>query len=64
MMPTMKDLERFIGEWTVEASFEDASPGRTSFEWMLDGQYLLERSESPDPAPDSVAIIAPGTEGG
>jgi len=34
------------------------------FEWILDGQYLLQRSEIPDPQfPDSIAIIAPNADG-
>jgi hypothetical protein len=40
----------FIGEWTMEASFPVASPtgivGRTVFEWVLGGQFLVQRSAS------------------
>ena len=39
-------------------------PGRTSFEWALDRQYLLQRSENPQPEfPDSVSIIALAGDG-
>jgi hypothetical protein len=53
------NLEPFIGEWAMEASFP-AGPapvsGRAVFEWILSGQFMMERSEVPG-APDSVAII-------
>ena len=55
----------FAGEWLVEASFAAESPqGRSRFEWGLDGQFLLQRTEVPVPeAPDSLAIVSvdPGT---
>jgi len=60
----MKRLDVFIGEWTLEASFPGAAiAGRAVFEWMLDRQFLLERSEVPG-APDSLAIVGfdPGRE--
>lgn len=53
----LKRLEAFIGEWTLEATFSGAEPGRAVFEWMIDGQYLLERSTLPG-APTSVAIVS------
>jgi len=74
----LKDLEVFIGEWSMEASFPsapatpapsnsgtpigaDANGGaaRTVFEWILDGQFLLQRAEVPGvpAAPDVFAII-------
>jgi hypothetical protein len=35
-----------------------------SFEWTLDGQFLIQRSEIPDPAfPDTLAIIAVTPDG-
>ena len=54
----LKRLDAFIGEWRVEASFPGSPPGRTIFEWSLGRQFLVERSESPRPAPDSTAIIS------
>ncbi len=34
---------------------------RSWFEWALDGQFLLQRTEAPIPdAPDSLAIVAAG----
>ncbi|WP_082369199.1 DUF1579 family protein [Arthrobacter sp. ERGS1:01] len=57
-------LEPLVGEWTVEASFPDAPSnkviGRTTFEWMLNGEYLMQRSEVSHPdAPNSFTIMAP-----
>jgi hypothetical protein len=54
----LKRLDAFIGEWRVDASFPGSPPGRSVFEWALDGQYLVQRSESPDPAPDSLAVVS------
>jgi hypothetical protein len=35
-----------------------------NFEWMLDGQFLLQRSETPGPEfPDSIGIIAVAADG-
>jgi hypothetical protein len=56
----LRRLDAFIGEWAMEAS----GMGRTIFEWALDGQFLLQRSEAPNPrAPDSVAIVGVDPDG-
>ena len=55
----------FVGEWILEVRFpgHEQAPGegpraRSRFEWALDGQFLLQRTEVPVPAaPDSLAII-------
>jgi hypothetical protein len=54
----LKRLDVFIGEWTLEASFPGAPPGRAVFEWTLGGQFLVQRTQAPDPAPDNLAIIS------
>jgi hypothetical protein len=54
----LKRLNAFIGEWRVDASFPGSAPGRAVFEWALDGQYMVQRSEAPDPAPDSLAVVS------
>ena len=54
----MKRLEAFVGEWIVEASFPGSPPGHAEFDWALDRQYLIQRTQAPDPAPDSIAIVA------
>lgn len=63
-------LEVFTGDWTMEARFpgEPAGPGggaggvpaRSRFEWTLDGQFLLQRTEIDVPeAPDAFSVIGP-----
>jgi hypothetical protein len=54
----LKRLDAFIGEWRVDASFPGAPPGRSVFEWALNGQYLVQRSDAPDPAPDSLVVVS------
>ena len=60
---TMKRLEPFIGEWSMEMLMADqeAMPdvgARVSFEWMPGERWLVERWHVPVPeAPDGVAII-------
>jgi hypothetical protein len=52
------ELDAFIGEWTIEASFEGAPPGTVAFEWMPGGKFLVQRWEVPHPAaPDGLAVI-------
>jgi hypothetical protein len=56
-------LDVLIGEWTVTARFPGQEPGsspvaRSRFEWALDGQFLMQRTEIPETdIPDSLAII-------
>jgi hypothetical protein len=57
-MTEIEALEPLIGDWTLEASFENAEPGRATFEWALDRQFVIERSEAPDPAPNGLVIMA------
>jgi len=54
----LKRLDAFVGEWRVDASFPGSPPGRSVFEWALDGQYMVQRTEAPDPAPDSLAVVS------
>jgi hypothetical protein len=57
----LRRLDVFVGEWRMEAS----GSARTVFEWALDDQFLLQRSQTPNPsAPDSIAIVGldPGAE--
>lgn len=59
----LERLEAFVGEWKTEASFLPADvTGRAVFEWVLDGQFLVERAEVPD-APESVAIVGLDRDG-
>jgi hypothetical protein len=58
-------LEAFVGEWRLEAPAfplppEVAASARTSFEWTLDGAFLLQRSFVPVPeAPNGLCVIGP-----
>jgi hypothetical protein len=66
----IKRLDVFIGEWRLGLGHavpppEDGS-ARSVFEWALDGQFLVQRTEIPDPdAPNGLCIVAydPGTDG-
>ena len=65
--PSLVRLDVFLGEWRVEALIPllQFTPidGRCEFEWALDGQFLLQRTEVSHPdAPDSLAIISLGTD--
>lgn len=69
-------LDVFVGEWVMQAWFPgdqpappDAAEGgptaRSRFEWALDRQFLLQRTEIPAPeAPDSLSIISVDLETG
>ena len=53
-------LDIFVGEWVVEARFPgaDGPAGRSRFEWALDRQFLIQRTEVPVPeAPDGLMIV-------
>ncbi len=53
----LERLDAFVGEWTMEASLTPGGViGRAVFEWVLGGQFLVERAEVPD-APDSMAVV-------
>jgi hypothetical protein len=58
--PLLSRLDVFVGTWREQVCVPDVPAGRMTFEWALDGQFLLQRSEIDDPAfPDSLMIIAP-----
>ncbi|MET7731425.1 hypothetical protein ABZT02_08640 [Streptomyces sp. NPDC005402] len=61
----LERLRVLVGEWVVEAEFpgQATGAGRSVFEWALDGQFLVQRTEAPHPAPASTAIVSvePGT---
>jgi hypothetical protein len=57
-------LEFFVGEWTMAATFPADSPmgavtgtARSSFEWALDGAFLLQRSEAEPPVPRGLMLV-------
>ena len=63
-------LDVFVGEWVLEDRFPSDSPtapnaaeggpmAHSWFEWVLDRQFLLQRTEIPVPqAPDSLSIVS------
>jgi hypothetical protein len=53
---TDETLAPLVGEWTQSAF---GATGAVTFEWALGERFLLERSSAPDPAPESLAVIAP-----
>jgi len=58
-------LDALVGEWTVELhGHGDVPAGRVTFEPALDGHYLVQRSDVPDPYPDSMAVISFDAETG
>ena len=63
------ELDIFVGQWTVTARFPGDVPAggaaaRSVFEWVLDGRYLVQRTEISIPeAPDSMAVVAAAADG-
>jgi hypothetical protein len=56
-----QQLSPLVGEWRMESSLGPSGGVRAhaSFEWVLGGQFLLERSEIDVPeAPDGLCVIA------
>jgi hypothetical protein len=70
----LRNLEPFVGEWRLEAHFEnlpapegDGGEAHVDFDWMPGAQFLIQRWEVPIPeAPDGIALIGadPDSEGG
>jgi hypothetical protein len=63
----LERLEPFIGEWDLEVSLPspDEVTARATFEWALDGRFLLQRTEVSIPeAPNTLSIIGPDPRGG
>src|SRR6266540_765948 len=57
-------LDALAGDWTEQVDLPGVPAGRMSFQWTLDRQFLVQRSEIPNPDfPDSVAIIALAADG-
>jgi hypothetical protein len=61
-------LDAFIGVWRLEARFPggdaDAMPGRAMFEWTLDRQFVVQRTEADHPdAPSGLMIIGAADDG-
>jgi hypothetical protein len=57
-------LDVFVGEWIVETGFGGPA-GRSTFEWTLNGQFLVQRTGVPVPeAPDGLMIVGADPETG
>lgn len=68
--PNTRDarLEPLAGEWQVEGNLPVEPPvqvrGRTSFEWLDGGRFLVQRWTVEHPAfPDGIAILGEGEAG-
>jgi hypothetical protein len=64
----LQRLDAFVGEWTLEITFPGMDPmvgGRVTFEWTVDGPFLVQRwvVEHPD-APNGIAIIGADNSNG
>lgn len=61
-------LDILVGDWDVEAKILRGPPsppqrGRTSFRWIVDRAFLLQRSEIPNSLfPTATAVIGPDGE--
>lgn len=53
----IETLGPLVGEWEIEVPQFTGGRGRSAFEWLEGGAYLLQRSSAPDPAPDATWII-------
>ena len=68
-LPALTRLDALVGEWEMEACFEadyfapgsppvTARGGRTTFEWLVGGFFLIQRFAVDNPAaPSGIAII-------
>ncbi len=55
----MRTLEVLVGDWQTDAPGMEAE-GRTSFEWLEGGGFLVERSVVSRPEfPNSISVIGP-----
>jgi hypothetical protein len=58
----LEPFEALIGEWTMELTHPAAEGtvvrGRTTFEWLEGGRFLIQRAENEHPDfPDSLSVI-------
>jgi hypothetical protein len=55
----LDQLNRLVGDWVEQVHLPGVPAGLASFRWILDNQFLLQRSTIPEPEfPDSTCIIA------
>jgi hypothetical protein len=57
-------LDVLVGQWTVEASFEDTTAGTATIEWALGHRFLIWRVTIPDTDfPESLSVISANSDG-
>lgn len=58
-------LAPLVGEWEIRVDLPGAEDARARMvsEWMPGQQLLVQRSEVPDPAPDSLCVVTPTDDG-
>jgi len=63
----VQELEPLVGEWTTEIrmpGLDEVVGGRTTFEWLEGGGYLIQRAAMDDPVfPRGVMVIGPAAGG-
>lgn len=61
----VRELDPLVGEWSMGSPDFQGPSGRTTFEWLQGGRYLIQRWEIPVPeAPDGIAVIGADGENG
>jgi hypothetical protein len=64
----LRRLDAFVGTWELSADFPNMPDvemsGRAEFEWILNGTFLVERSDVSHPdAPDGFVVIGVDADG-
>jgi hypothetical protein len=67
--PALEYLDALVGEWETEATHQfypgTVVRGRSTFEWLEGGYFLIQRSRNEHPDfPDSIAIFGCDDAGG
>ena len=58
------DLRAFVGEWELSVGLPGAEDARGRVVFEMFGPLLVQRSEVPDPAPNSICVVRPNPGGG
>ena len=65
--PALDPSDALIGAWTTEAThpmLDAVVPGRTTFEWLEGGRFLVQRSRNDHELfPDGICVIGPPESG-
>jgi hypothetical protein len=62
----LNELEPLVGEWRTRVTFPDGTSGQgtTTFEWLGDGGYLIQRARTDESGPpQGVMVIGPDVAG-